>query len=175
MEAKKITIARFSRAVDDFTTPDRIDFNLATADDFKRWDRVGNYLNHLEISDVEGIGNNQAAEKPLGNIQALGVIEEIYTLRGWITVPNGNANSGNNIGLIRLNSWKNEPQVIKTIWEAGRFGILDANDSTNTITPIGTGTFSVGLIFQSYKKEYNFIKNRVEFTLIFKKSRGPDS
>lgn len=172
--AKKITVARFSLAGDNFTTTDRIDFNDATDPNFKDSDKEGAYIESLVVIEPEGIGNNQAAEKPNGNVQALGIVETTYIFTGYITKTDGDNDDGSNIFLTRLKSWKSDQQVLKGLYEAGRFGVLDDNDITNNLTPIGTGATSIGLIFQNYKKEFNANKNRTNITLTFRLSRGPD-
>ena len=60
------------------------------------------------------------------------------------------------------------------VWEGGRFGIQDFSNFTNRLFPIGTGSFTIGLIFSNYTPISNYAKNRVDFTLEFRKSRGLD-
>jgi len=64
--------------------------------------------------------------------------------------------------------------VISGILEGGRFGIQDFSNVNNTLLPIGTGPTTVGLIFSNYVPDSNYNKNRVDFTLEFRKSRGLD-
>lgn len=174
VEAKKVIIARFSLASDDFTTTDRIDFNDTSATNAKNSQKEGAYFSSLKVLEPEGLGVNQAAEKADGNVQALGVVELTYIITGWITKTDGDGNDGNNTSLVRLKSWKSDPSILKGVWEAGRFAIQDSNDNTNTLTPIGTGANAIGLIFNNYTKTYNPIKNRTDIVITFRRSRGAD-
>lgn len=174
VQAKKVTIARFTGAGDDFTTTDRIDFNDVDAVNAKDSKKEGAYFRTFQVIEPEGLGVNQAAEKPDGNVQALGVIEKTYILTGWITKTDGNNNDGVNAFLTQLLSWKEDPSILKDVWEAGRFGVLDENDTSNNLTPIGTGVNAIGLIFNKYTKTYDPIRNRTDIIITFRRSRGAD-
>ena len=171
-----ITIGRFTNAIDILpTVTDKIVFNDGTDPDFKDSDKEGAYFQSFKVVTPEGLGVNQAATKPDGNIQALGVVEKTWVLNGFITKTDGNDSSGlSNSFLNRLEVWKEEKSVIKNIWEAGRFAILDSNDANNNVVPIGTGSFSVGLIFKNYESDFDPVKNRTNITLTFRRSRGAD-
>jgi len=84
------------------------------------------------------------------------------------------SDDGNNAITALLRTWKDEAQAILGELEAGRFGIIDASDSDNDLTPIGTGDTAVGLIFQDYTKTNDYNRNRVDITLTFRRSRGLD-
>ena len=172
--AKSFTL--FRKTTDDGDDPgdDRIIFNNPNASDFKDSTKEGAYIITLERGDPEGIGNNQAAEQPDGNVQPLGIVEGTYIVKGFITNMRGDADDGENEIVELLRTWKEESQAILGELEAGRFGIIDNSDIDNNLTPIGTGTDAIGLIFQDYKKINDYNRNRVEVTLTFRRSRGLD-
>lgn len=173
LTAKPFRIFNLTGPSDDSTT-DFILFNDPADADFKDTGKEGAYLLTLERGDPEGIGNNQAAEKALGNVQPLGIVEGTYILKGFISNMRGNADDGVNAIIAKLRVWKSEAQAILTVWEAGRFGFIDSSDSDNDLTPIGTGDTAIGLIFQDYTKINNYNKNRVDITLTFRRSAGLD-
>ena len=171
--AKSFKIFRLTLAGDSPNT-DFILFNDAGNGDFKDTAKEGSYILTLQRGDPEGIGNNQAAEKPDGNVQPLGIVEGTYIVKGFITNMRGNSDNGVNAVITKLRLWKIEAQAILNVWEAGRFGIIDNSDVDNTLLPIGTGETAIGLIFQDYSKINDYNKNRVEITLTFRRSRGLD-
>ena len=179
-EAKIFRIFRYTIASDDIETPspnpftDKIDFNLTGVTDSKKTSVENAFVLNCKRNKIEGLGINLTAEKPDGVVQPLQVIEEVWTITGFISNMRGDADDGNNAFLLLLEQWKNEAQVIGGVWEAGRFGIQDFSNSTNTLLPIGTGGSAVGLIFSGYEPISNYNKNRVDFTLEFRKSRGLD-
>lgn len=158
----------------DTPTTDFILFNDANASDFKETDKEGAYILTLEREDPEGIGNNQAAEKADGNVQPLDIVEGTYVLKGFVTNMRGNSDDGNNAIISKLRTWKEGPQAIVNVWEAGTFGIDDQSDNDNDVTPIGTGTNAIGLIFANFKKTNDYNRNRVNIELTFRRSRGID-
>ena len=174
LTAKSFTI--FRKTTDAGANPgtDLIIFNDAADADFKESDKEGAYILTLERGDPEGVGNNQAAEKPDGNVQPLGIVEGTYIVKGFVTNMRGNSDDGNNLITALLRSWKTEPQAILNELEAGRFGIIDASDTDNDLTPIGTGASAIGLIFTDYSKINDYNRNRVDITLTFRRSRGLD-
>ena len=180
VEAKIFTIFRYTDASDDILTPepnpflDKIDFNVTDLTDSKKTNVENAFVLTCERNKPEGLGINLTAEKPDGVVQPLQVIEEVWTVKGFISNMRGESDDGNNAFLLLLEQWKNEAQVIKDIWEGGRFGIQDLSNSTNTLLPIGTGSTTVGLIFSNYIPISNYNKNEVRFTLEFRKSRGLD-
>ena len=174
VESKKINIFRVSSAGDGPTTTDRIDFNDPTFGDYKDTTKEWPWITSLTKTDGESIGDNMAAEKTDGIIQPGGIADAIWIVEGAISNVQGNSSNGINAFLTRLQSWKDDVQVIKDVWEGGRFGIVDDNCQTNGLTPIGTGVNTVGLIFISYKKKINYQKNQADITLTFRRSRGLD-
>jgi hypothetical protein len=171
--AKKINIFR-NTLMGDGPASDPMNFNDPAAPNFKDTEFEGAYITSIKRVEPEGIGNNQAAEKDDGNVQPLGIVELTYIVTGWISNTRGNADDGNNAFLIKLLAWKEDPQAILGVWEAGRFGIVDENDSTNNVIPIGTGSDAIGLIFQSFEKTNDYNRNRSDIVLVFRRSRGLD-
>ena len=174
LEAKAFTIFRKTTDAGGNPGSDFIIFNDPNATDFKDTTKEGAYILTLKRDDPEGIGNNQAAEVDDGNVQPLGIVEGTYILTGFISNMRGNADDGNNAIIALLRTWKNEAQVILGELEAGRFGIIDASDTDNNLTPIGTGNTAVGLIFEGFTKINDYNRNRVDVTLTFRRSRGID-
>ena len=173
LTAKPFRIYRLTAPGDD-NTVDFILFNDPNDVDFKDTAREGAYLLTLERGDPEGIGNNQAAEKEDGNIQPLSIVEGTYIFKGFISNMRGNNDDGVNAFLVKLREWKTGAQAIVNVWEAGRFGTDDDSDIDNTLSPVGTGTNAIGLLFVDYKKKNDYNRNRVEIELTFRRSRGLD-
>ena len=71
-------------------------------------------------------------------MQPLGIVEVTYVVTGFISNMRGNSDDGANSIITLLRTCKNEAQVINGQLEAGRFGIIDASDSDNNLTPVGT-------------------------------------
>ena len=173
LTAKRFRIFRLTLAGDGNNT-EPILFNDSADADFKDTAKEGAYITSLERDDPEGIGNNQSAEKEDGNVQPLGIVEGTYIMKGFISNMRGNADNGVNAFITTLRDWKTDPQAILGVWEAGRFGIVDESDVDNNLTPIGTGDNAVGLIFQDFHKINDYNKNRIDITLVFRRSRGLD-
>lgn len=174
VESKKINIFRVSSGGDGPTVSDRIDFNNPAFADYKDSTKEFPWITSITKTDGESLGDNMAAEKTDGIIQPGGISDSIWIVEGVISNVVGNSSNGINAFLTFLQSWKDDVQVIKDVWEGGRFGIVDDNCQTNNLTPIGTGINTVGLIFINYKKKINYQKNQAEITLTFRRSRGLD-
>lgn len=177
LESKRITI--FKLAAGDSSaavSANKIDFNVAeqsNTSNFKKGDKEGAYITSIQKKDTEGIGNNQTAEQTDGNKQALGVVNGTYIIKGFITNTRGNSDNGTNAFLVKLQEWKDAVQQIKTQWEAGVMGIEDKNDSTNTLLPTRTDEGGgPALIFVDFDKINDINRNRSDFTLTFRRSRG---
>lgn len=184
VETKKLTIFRLAAGDASATvSSDKIQFNhvdQSNAANFKKSNKEGAYITSIKKVLPEGIGNNQSAEKPDGNIQPLGIMGTFYEMIGWITKTDGNSGNGANAFLTKLDAWKEDPnQKIKDSWEAGIFGIQDLNDTTNTLLPIKFGAGGTGggfaLIFSYYEKTNISKTNRSDFILRFRRSRGLNS
>ena len=173
LTAKPFRIFRLTLAPDTPNT-EFILLNDPASGDFKDTAKEGIYLLTLTRGDPEGIGNNQAAEKPDGNVQPLGIVEGTYVLEGFISNMRGNADDGNNTFTQTLRVWKDEIQAIVNVWEAGRFGFIDSSDTDNDLDPVGTGEDAIGLIFENFEKVNDYNRNRINFKLTFRRSRGID-
>ena len=180
VDAKKITIFRLiSSDASATVSADKIQFNSvdqSSSTNFKKFDKEGAYISTIQKIDPEGIGNNQTAEQTDGNIQPQGVVNRQYIITGWITKLDGNSGNGTNAFLAKLQSWKDDEQQIINNWESGVFGIEDLNDSTNTLLPIKTSVDAgnPALIFASFDKTNDYVKNRADFVLTFRQGRGLD-
>ena len=115
----KIRLFRLTLATDTSST-EFIDFNLGTAL-ADRTDIENPFIKTIEQKPSDGVGTNQGAELPLGDQQALGPVEDIYILDGFISKRNGDANDGMNAFLQTLKLWENDPKKVKGVWELGRF------------------------------------------------------
>ncbi len=148
---------------------DTLEFNDSTSDYYKNITDVGGYITQIKKTIPEGIGNNQSAEVPDGNLQPLGVVETTYQITGFITNINNN-----NLFLNKLLEWKESSNAINGIWSAGRFGISDNGDKTNILLPVSDNQASPaqGLFFTNYEKTNDVARNRADFVLTFRKSRG---
>ena len=151
---------------------DAIIFNPPAATNFTNTAREGAYILTLRRDDAEGIGNNQAAEIGEGNGQPLGIVEGTYGVTGFISNMRGNSDDGANSIITLLRTWKNEAQVINGQLEGGSCGIIDASESGNNLTPVGTGSNAIGLIFENFSKINDYNRNLVAITLTFRRSRG---
>lgn len=180
LTAKIFRIFRYTIATDDIIIPspnpftDKIDFNDSSDPDFKSITREAANVLELVRPEDEALAQNLTSEKPDGISQPQGVMPGTYVITGFITNMRGNNDDGINAFLSLLDTWKTEEQVIKGIWEGGRFGIQDFSDVTNDLLPIGTGTDTIGLIFSGYEKTNDYPRNRVNFILTFTRSRGLD-
>ncbi len=171
--ATKINLYRLSLTTDSSTTSDRIDFNdPSLTDEVLKDTTIENaHIQNIDKMDTDGVGDNQGAEQQTGDIQPLGSVDDTYILTGYITKRDGNNNDGQNQFLILLDLWDDEPKNSDN-WPEGRFGIDDNGDHTNDLAPVRTGTSQIGLIWESYDKKSNLTKNRVDFVLRFRVSRG---
>ncbi len=158
----------FNAASTPLSPTDSLKFNASDVSGYKSSTDVGGYITQIKKTIPEGIGNNQSAEVPDGNLQPLGVVETTYQITGFIT----NINAVNSF-LDKLVEWKESSNAINGIWSAGRFGISDAGDRTNTLLPVSDNESSPqGLFFTNYEKTNDVARNRADFVLTFRKSRG---
>ena len=105
-------------------------------------------------------------------MQPLGIVEGTYVVTGFISNMRGNFDDGANASITLLRTWKNEAHVINGQLAAGRLGIIDASDSDNNLTPVGTGYNAIGLILENFSKINDYNRNRVAITLTFRKNWG---
>ena len=96
-----IRIFRVTAPGDDKNT-EFIDFNVPGTLTEKT-DIENAFITSIKKNPSDGVGNNQGAELPSGDQQALGEVENIYEIDGFISKRNGDANDGNNGGHARTN------------------------------------------------------------------------
>lgn len=121
---------------------------------------------------ITGVGTGATATATI----SVGAVTSISVTAGgtsYASTPAVIISGGNSI-ITKLREWKSQAQAILSIWEAGRIGLVDSSDTDNSITPIGTGNNAVGLIFENFQKTNDYNRNRVDFVLIFRRSRGID-
>ncbi len=169
--ASKINLFRLTLTTDTLTTGDRIDFNDPGATNPKSSKFENAYCTFIDRMSSDGVGDNQGAEQDLGDIQALGPVEDLYTLTGFISKRDGDLSNGQNQFLILLDLWDSEFKNSDN-WPEGRFGIKDDGDVTNDLTPVRTGSNQIGLIWESYDKKADLAHNRVNFIIKLRVSRG---
>ena len=114
----KIRIFRLTLAADTKDT-EFIDFNTS-----KNTKIENAFITEIKENPSDGVGNNQGAELPLGDQQALDQIEDIYRITGFFSKRNGDSNDGMNSYLTTLRQWINEAKIVDDVWELGRFGLL---------------------------------------------------
>ena len=165
---KKVTLFRLTANGDSSSTTDRIDFN---DDAVGKSTKVTNgFITKISKESSDGVGENQSVALPNGDIQALGPIDGLIILEGFIA-KRDNGGNGHNGYLDLLNTWDSEPKVNDS-WKNGRFGLIDNGDHNNDVIPVRTGSNQIGLIWVSYKKESDLGKNQERIRLIFKVSKG---
>ena len=161
----KINIFRVTDPGDDETTSDRIDFNT----DVKT--KIENaFITGIKLNPTDGVGNNQGAEQELGDQQALGTVEDIIKVSGFISKRNGNGNDGQNSFLILMDLWTAEPKI-NDDWELGRFGMIDDDDHTEDLIPDESPN-TIALLWERIEWNVDFKGNRKLFDLYFRINRG---
>ena len=165
-----IKIFRFTEETDTIVSvesTDTIEFNKNTTTKTKNA-----FITEVKFNPTDGVGNNQGAEQDLGDQQALGLVEDIIKITGFISQRN--ADSGANTFLATMKEWKNDPKINDN-WELGRFGYADADDTTDDLTPVRIGANQVGLLWERIEWTTDFKGNRKMFTLYFRINRGDGS
>ena len=136
-----ITIFRFTDDTDTIgNVEDKIEFNTTTKTKTK-----AAFITEVKFNPTDGVGNNQGAEQDLGDQQALGLVEDIIKITGFISERN--SDSGVNPFLATMKEWKNEPKINDN-WQLGRFGYADADDTTDDLTPVRIDSDQVGLLWE---------------------------
>ena len=164
----KIRIIRVTNSGDDENTADRIDFNVPGSKT-----KVENaFIQRMRSLPTEGIGNNQGVNVPTGDQAALGTIEDILEITGFVSKRNGNNNDGMNAILAKFKVWETEPKQIKNVWELGRMGIVVDDNHNADLVPKRTGTDQIAYLWERIEYETDFQSNREFFKLFFRKNRG---
>jgi len=163
-----INLFRVTAPNDNETTSDRIDFNVPGSKT-----KVENaFITKLSSFPSDGVGNNQGAETPLGDQSALGAIEDILIIEGFISKRNGDNNDGMNVYLATLKLWETDSKEVDDVWELGRMGII-VNDNHNSDTiPTRTGTDQKALLWERIEYTSDFKENRELFKLFLRFNRG---
>lgn len=168
----KIILYRVTNPGDGKTVADRIDFNDATAT--QKDTKIENaYITRFQIKDTEGVGDNQSSEQELGDLQALGPIENKIILHGHISNRIGDAQDGQNAFISTMNNWDTEAKQ-NSDFEEGRFGIEFGDMRQYDVIPVGTGSSRVGMILESIEWDCDWEKNpaRAGFIMTFRVSKG---
>ena len=125
----KITIFRFTNPGDDVDTSDKIEFNTSEKTNIENA-----FITGIKLNPTDGVGNNQGAEQDLGDQQALGTVEDVIKISGFISKRNGDNDDGLNQFLVLMDLWTGEPKINDN-WELGRFGMIDVDDVTEDLIP----------------------------------------
>ena len=160
-----ISIFRFTVTSDTPSTGDRIDFNTSA-----ETKTVNAFITGIKLNPTDGVGNNQGAEQDLGDQQALGLVEDIVKISGFISKRNGNNNNGQNPLLSLMNVWTVEPKI-NDDFQLGRFGIIDDDDHTEDLIPDNTPN-TIALLWERIEWTVDFKGNRKLFDLYFRVNRG---
>ena len=163
-----ITLYRLTDTTDTKSVSDKIVFNGAPAAS-RHGDAVNAYLFGFKRGPMFGLADNQGAIQELGDLQSLGKVEEAYMLEGAVTKRDDN--NGSNSILNRMRTWEDDPKTSSN-WPDGRFGIEDDDDHNNDLTPSRTGTVRTGMILEFIQYEVDFSKNRTNFVMKLRVSRG---
>jgi len=159
-----IRISRFTLTGDGPFT-DAIEFNTSTKTNVENA-----FITGIKLNPTDGVGNNQGAEQDLGDQQALGTVEDIIKVSGFISKRNGDNNDGQNAFIILMDLWTAEPKI-NDDFELGRFGISDADDVTTELIPDNNPN-TRALLWERIEWNVNFKANRKEFDLFFRINRG---
>ena len=159
-----IRISRFTLTTDTPFT-DNIDFNSSTKTHIENA-----FITGIKLNPTDGVGNNQGAEQELGDQQALGPIEDIIKISGFISKRNGDNNDGQNAFLIQMDIWSGDPKI-NDDFELGRFGISDIDDVTLEVIPDNTPN-TIALLWERIEWNVDFKGNRKLFDLYFRVNRG---
>jgi len=159
-----IRISRFTLTSDTPLT-EKIDFN-----EFTKTNVENAFITGMKLNPTDGVGNNQGAEQDLGDQQALGTVEDIIKVSGFISKRNGDLNDGLNQFIALIDTWTSEPKI-NDDFELGRFGISDADDATTEVIPDNNPN-TIALLWERIEWNIDFKGNRKLFDLFFRINRG---
>ena len=168
----KIRIFRLTNAGDDENT-EFIDFN-GTTEILQNTELENAFIRSIDELDSDGIGNNQGAETPLGDQQALDKIEDVITIDGFISKRNGDLNDGFNafIGTLRL--WAVDEKITDD-WDLGRFGLIVDDDHHQDLEPDGAGVpvdLTIALLWLRIEWKSDLKANQENFKIFFRVNKG---
>jgi hypothetical protein len=132
------------------------------------------FVTGVDITNTTGIGNNQAAEQDLGDHQDLGSVEQLYIIRGFISVRDQTPAATNYIDILK--KWDDEVKT-NTNFVHGRMGIAIDDFAQYNIVPDGVGSEQVGLIWKSIKwgtLEFDINPLRADFVITMIVDKGDD-
>lgn len=164
----KINLFRVTIETDIQTTVDRIDFNIPGI----KTDVENAFITQLSSLPTDGVGNNQGASTPNGDQSALGTIEDVLIIDGFISKRNGNSGNGQNAFLAKLKLWETEPKEVDAVWELGRMGIVVDDNHNADLIPIRTGTSQKAYLWERIEYKSDFKGNREFFKLYLRVNRG---
>ena len=105
-------------------------------------------------------------------LAALGSVEEILTIDGYISKRNGDNDDGNNTYLATLKLWESDGKEIDGTWELGRMGIDIADNHNADLIPVRTGSDQIAYLWEKIEYVTDFKGNREHFTLYLRVNRG---
>ena len=164
----KITIFRVTGPTDNQTTNDRIDFNIPGS----KTKEENAFITQLSSLPTDGVGNNQGAATPTGDQSALGTIEDILIIDGFIAKRNGDNNDGNNAYLATIKLWETDDKEVDNVWELGRMGIIVDDNHNADLVPVRTGTNQIAYLWERIEYRSDFKGNREIFKLFLRLNRG---
>ena len=164
----KIVLFRVTGQNDDETVADRIEFNIPGS----KTKTENAFITELYNMPTEGIGNNQGAATPTGDQSALGTIEDILIMDGFISKRDGDGNNGNNSYLATLKLWENDTKEIDGTWELGRMGIIIDDNHNSDLIPKRTGADQFAYLWERIEYRSDFKGNRELFKLFLRLNRG---
>jgi len=129
-------------------------------------------ITKLSIAPSDGVGVNQGTQQELGDQQALGPVEDILVIEGFITKRNGANNDGQNQFLMQLDQWTGEAKDVPGVWDLGRMGIIVNDDHTQDLIPIQTGVNQIAYLWEKLERKSNFARNQEFFWLYWRRNKG---
>lgn len=161
-----IRIFRLTNPGDNQNT-DFIDFNVPNS----KTTVENAFITNYKSNPSDGVGNNQGAEQELGDQQALGPVENILKISGFISKRNGDNDDGMNSYLVQMKEWETDPKINDN-WDLGRFGFIDNDDHTEDVIPVNTGTDRFALLWERIEWSTDMKGNRKLFDLYLRLNRG---
>lgn len=166
-----IRLFRLTNAGDTDST-EFLDFNIPGTE--KQTNVENAYITEIKDFDTDAVGSNQGVELPLGDLQALGKIEDVITVEGFFSKRNGNSNDGNNLLLGILRGFADDDKITDD-WDLGRFGLRVDDDIGQSVIPDGAGVpanLTIALLWLKIEWTSDFTGNREKFKIFFKINKG---
>ena len=166
-----IRIFRLTNAGDNDAT-EFLDFNIPGTEDKTNVENA--YITEIKDFDTDAVGSNQGVELPLGDLQALGKIEDVITVEGFFSKRNGNQNDGINDLVTIMRGWADDEKITDD-WDLGRFGLRVEDDIGQSVIPDGDGVpenLTIALLWLKIEWTSDFKGNREKFKIFFKINKG---